>query len=57
MLALLGWNPGDDREIMSMERMIEAFDLKDVHKSGADLILSKRDGLITFIYKKKEISN
>ncbi|MBK6934950.1 MAG: glutamate--tRNA ligase [Bacteroidales bacterium] len=35
MLALLGWNPGDDREIMSMEEMIEAFDLKDVHKSGA----------------------
>lgn len=35
MLALLGWNPGDDREIMSMQEMIEAFDLKHVHKAGA----------------------
>jgi len=35
MLALLGWNPGDDREIMSMQEMIEAFDLRHVHKAGA----------------------
>jgi glutamyl-tRNA synthetase len=35
MLALLGWNPGDDREIMSMQEMIESFDLSHVHKAGA----------------------
>ncbi len=29
-LALLGWNPGDDREIMSMDEMIEAFSLERV---------------------------
>ncbi|MBL0129326.1 MAG: glutamate--tRNA ligase [Flavobacteriales bacterium] len=35
MLALLGWNPGGDEELMSMERMTELFDLQRVHKGGA----------------------
>ncbi|MFN3876165.1 MAG: glutamate--tRNA ligase, partial [Flavobacteriales bacterium] len=35
MLALLGWNPGGDLELMSLEQMVEHFDLKRVHKSGA----------------------
>jgi glutamyl-tRNA synthetase len=35
MLALLGWNPGDEREIFSMEELVEAFDLNRVGKSGA----------------------
>jgi glutamyl-tRNA synthetase len=34
-LALLGWNPGDNREIMSMDEMIELFSLGKVHKAGA----------------------
>jgi glutamyl-tRNA synthetase len=29
-LALLGWNPGDDREIMTTEELINAFDLEKV---------------------------
>ena len=29
-LSLLGWNPGDDREIMTMEQLIEAFSLDRV---------------------------
>jgi glutamyl-tRNA synthetase len=33
-LALLGWSPGDDREKMTREEMIEAFSLERV-KSGA----------------------
>ena len=35
MLALLGWNPGTEQEIFSMEELIEAFDLDRVGKSGA----------------------
>lgn len=35
MLALLGWNPGTDQEIMSMEELIAQFDLSRVHKGGA----------------------
>lgn len=35
MLALLGWNPGGDVELMSMNEMIGHFDLQRVHKGGA----------------------
>lgn len=34
-MAFLGWNPGDEREIMSLEEIIKEFTLEKVHKSGA----------------------
>ncbi|MCR4310947.1 MAG: glutamate--tRNA ligase, partial [Candidatus Taylorbacteria bacterium] len=34
-LALLGWNPGDDRELFSLEELVHEFDLAKVQKSGA----------------------
>jgi len=34
-LAFLGWNPGTEQEIFSMDELIEAFDIKRVHKAGA----------------------
>lgn len=34
-LALLGWNPGGDLEVMSKEEMIKLFSLEKVHKAGA----------------------
>ena len=34
-LALLGWNPGNDKEVMSMDELIQAFDLRHCSKSGA----------------------
>ena len=34
-LALLGWNPGNDQEIFSMNELIALFDLEKVHKAGA----------------------
>ncbi|MCQ2050959.1 MAG: glutamate--tRNA ligase [Bacteroidaceae bacterium] len=34
-LALLGWNPGNDQEIMSMEQMIDLFSLEHCSKAGA----------------------
>ncbi len=34
-LALLGWSPGDDREVMSREELVERFDLSRVQTSGA----------------------
>ncbi|MDR1830155.1 MAG: glutamate--tRNA ligase [Candidatus Fibromonas sp.] len=30
-LSLLGWSPGDDREVMSLKEMIEAFSLERIH--------------------------
>lgn len=35
MLALLGWNPGTDQEIMSKAELTRLFDLDRVHKGGA----------------------
>ena len=34
-LALLGWNPGTEQEIFSLEELINVFDLERVNKSGA----------------------
>lgn len=35
LLAMLGWNSGTEKEIFSMEEMIENFSIERVHKSGA----------------------
>lgn len=35
MLAFLGWNPGTEQEIFSLQELILAFDLERVHKAGA----------------------
>ena len=35
MLALLGWNPGTEQEIFSLEALTQVFDLARVSKSGA----------------------
>ncbi|MGG7035875.1 MAG: glutamate--tRNA ligase [Flavobacterium sp.] len=34
-LALLGWNDGTDKELFSLEELVQSFDLKRVHKAGA----------------------
>jgi glutamyl-tRNA synthetase len=35
MLAMLGWNDGTDKEIFSMQELIEKFSMERVHKGGA----------------------
>ncbi len=35
ILALLGWNPGSEQEIFSMDELIKAFELGKVGKAGA----------------------
>ncbi len=44
-VALLGWNPGDNREIMPLEELIEAFDL---HRLARTNSLFDRDKLKAF---------
>lgn len=34
-LALLGWNPGTDQEIFSLDELIQAFDISKIQKAGA----------------------
>ena len=40
-LVLLGWNPGNDEEIMNRERMLELFSLEKIIKSGARFDIEK----------------
>ncbi|OHA64550.1 MAG: glutamate--tRNA ligase [Candidatus Wildermuthbacteria bacterium RIFCSPLOWO2_01_FULL_48_29] len=42
-LALLGWNPGDEREIFSMEQLIKEFSLERIQKGGAIFNLQRLD--------------
>ena len=44
-LALLGWSPGDDREKMSREELVEAFSLDRVQKASARMDFKKLDNL------------
>jgi len=44
-LALLGWNPGDEREIMQLDELISAFDLGRLTKANS---LFDRQKLIAF---------
>lgn len=61
-LALQGWNPGDDEEIMSLDELISKFDITHCNKSGArfdykkakwfnhEYILRKSDKEITQLF-------
>ncbi len=40
-IALIGWAPGGDREVMSMDEMAEAFDLKGIQPSPGVFDLDK----------------
>ena len=42
-LALLGWSPEDEREIMTLSEMVKSFDLSKVHRSGAVFDREKLD--------------
>ncbi len=40
-LLLLGWNPGDDREVLSREEMVSLFELEKVHVTAAKFDIKK----------------
>lgn len=40
-LAFLGWNPGTEQEIFSLEELSQAFSLEKVHKAGAKFDFEK----------------
>ena len=40
-LAFLGWNPGGEKEIYSMEELLKDFSLERVHKAGAVFDIEK----------------
>ncbi len=42
-LALLGWNPGGEKEIFSTEELIAAFEIERIQISGAQMNMEKLD--------------
>ena len=54
MLALLGWNPGTEQEIFSMEELIEAFSIERVGKSGSRFDPEKAKWFNHHYLQKKE---
>lgn len=44
-VALLGWNPSDEKEIYGLQELVDAFELKDVNSAGAVFNREKLDWL------------
>ncbi len=56
-LALLGWNPGTEKEIFSMNSLIKEFSLEKVQKSGAVFNIKKLDFINGFYIRQKNIES
>ena len=54
-LALLGWNPGTEKELFSKDELISAFDLTRVQKSGARFDPEKNKWYNHQYLQKKEV--
>ncbi|WP_185856507.1 glutamate--tRNA ligase [Blattabacterium cuenoti] len=55
MLALLGWNPGVEREIFSLQELINFFSLERIKKSGVYFDIKKANWFNKkYLNKKKE---
>ncbi len=64
LLALLGWNPGTEQELFSMDELVQAFSLDRVNKSGArfdpekarwynqQYLKTKNDSELAFLFQK-----
>jgi glutamyl-tRNA synthetase len=52
-LALLGWNPGTDEEIFTMDELVEKFDISRVQKGGAIFSTEKLDWINKEHLKRK----
>ena len=53
-LALLGWNPGTEEEVMNMEQLIDRFTLEKVSKSGAKFDLDKAKWFNHYYIQQKQ---
>ncbi len=51
-LALIGWNPGTNQEIFSMEELLEQFDISKIQKSGGVFNIEKLDWINKEYIKK-----
>ncbi len=52
-IVLLGWNPGTEQEIFSLEELVKKFDLSRVQKGGAVFNIERLDWLNGIYIRKK----
>lgn len=53
-LALLGWNPGNDQELISLEELIDLFDIHNIQKAGARFDVNKAKWFNQQYLRKKD---
>jgi glutamyl-tRNA synthetase len=53
-LCFLGWSPGDNREIMSIEELIDAFDITKIQKKSAIFDQAKLEWMNSEYIRRKE---
>jgi len=56
-MVLLGWNPGGDREILTLSEMIKLFDLKDINTASPIFDIKKLEWMNGEYIRKSQISN
>jgi glutamyl-tRNA synthetase len=57
MLAMLGWNPGTEQEIFTLDELIEAFSMERVNKAGAKFDFEKAKWFNHEWIQKKEVAS
>jgi len=55
-VALLGWNPGDERELFTLQELIREFDFAKVHKAGAIFDTDKLDWMNGHYIRQKNLN-
>jgi nondiscriminating glutamyl-tRNA synthetase len=54
-IALLGWNPGDEREFFTIDELIKEFSLERVNKSGAVFDIKKLNWMNAHYIKNSDL--
>jgi len=55
-LAFLGWNPGTEQELFSLEELVSAFSLERINKAGAKFDVKKAQWFNEQYLKKSDVS-
>jgi glutamyl-tRNA synthetase len=56
-IALLSWNPGNDKEIFSLANLTKSFSIEKVQKSGAVFNIRKLEWMNGFYIRQKSLEN
>ncbi len=56
-MVLLGWNPGTEEEIFSMDQLIKEFSLERVHRGGAIFNIQRLDWINSQYIRKMDLND